>query len=78
MAKRILFTFSFTSKVIDRKELIMAKYGKVCECGISISTKKEKELNKLIKKHVAKSHVVKKTKEDKLVKIAKSKIENKE
>ena len=56
----------------------MAKYGKVCECGISISTKKEKELNKLIKKHVAKSHVVKKTKEDKLVKIAKSKIENKE
>jgi len=75
---RILFIFSFSSKVIGRKELIMAKYGKVCECGISISTKKEKELNKLIKKHVAKSHVVKASKEEKLVKIAKSKVANNE
>ena len=37
----------------------MAKYSKECVCGIIISTKNEKELNKLTKKHVAKSHAVK-------------------
>jgi|LauGreSuBDMM15SN_2_FD.fasta_scaffold79964_4 hypothetical protein len=34
----------------------MAKYSKECVCGIIISSKNEKELSKLIKKHVAKSH----------------------
>jgi hypothetical protein len=41
----------------------MAEYSKECVCGLIISSKKEKELNKLTKKHVAKSHAIKEEKE---------------
>lgn len=47
----------------------MARYKKVCECGISITTKKEKELMKLFTKHVAKSHVEKVEKVEQVEKI---------
>lgn len=55
----------------------MARYSKVCECGISISTKKEKELMKLFAKHVDKSHIEKvekvknisKVKDNKIIKV---------
>jgi hypothetical protein len=52
----LFYKITFLRKVCKRGEFKMAKYSKECVCGIIISSKNEKELSKLIKKHVAKSH----------------------